>query len=691
MSLTPLIRYLFTTLAIAAALLSCSGMQPLQQQDAPDNIPAPAELDAAVLTETATCLNGTSLQLAFRLDGEIHYTATELTSLDQEPGAPFPATQLPFRIMTSLPAADWPATEHCTAVPEVMDAWSWNELLYVTLAALTPADCHCGVVVDILRHHELFVYFDDRGILNSVPIEYKPDSVRTVNSFDSDELLAKMGEVLRERLAESGDPGRAVVFETGDTEAWGYPFVYAEGSSGTVLPLQYNQKAAGGLASSGLMKTSRTVSHTVAGQVRSFVAHPLASLMRLFTLAGTTVYDVLHPTPLLVLQGTPVPPLNTGPGMDLQQWELQLDGITGTTASRGKLTYLVDGKQFFPRLIEHINQAQKSVLLRLYIFDNDDYATWFADILKQRSEAIDIRVILDGLGTIGASAAKPESLPEDHITPLSIANYLQAGSNVKVHMLANPWFTGDHTKSIIIDEETAFIGGMNIGREYRYNWHDLMVEVEGPVVNEVLNEFEKTWISGRFMGGLRKIFWKQHAVKQVDNDENYPVRVLYTRPGDSQILRAQVKAIREARREILLQNAYLTSDTIIYELARARRRGVDVRVIIPYEIDYRIINRSNIIVANAMLKNGIRVYIYPGMSHVKAAIYDDWACLGSANFDNLSLRINRELNLATSDTGAVNALKEQVFRPDMERSVELTEPLPHNWLDHLAELLADSM
>jgi cardiolipin synthase len=116
-----------------------------------------------------------------------------------------------------------------------------------------------------------------------------------------------------------------------------------------------------------------------------------------------------------------------------------------------------------------------------------------------------------------------------------------------------------------------------------------------------------------------------------------------------------------------------------------------VRVIIPYEIDYSIINRSNIIAANAMLKNGIRVYIYPGMSHVKAAIYDDWACLGSANFDNLSLRINTELNLATSNTGAVNALKEQLFRPDMERSVELTEPLPHNWLDYLAELLADSM
>jgi phosphatidylserine/phosphatidylglycerophosphate/cardiolipin synthase-like enzyme len=43
--------------------------------------------------------------------------------------------------------------------------------------------------------------------------------------------------------------------------------------------------------------------------------------------------------------------------------------------------------------------------------------------------------------------------------------------------MTNPWTTGDHTKTTIIDEKIAFVGGMNIGREYRYDWHDLMMEV----------------------------------------------------------------------------------------------------------------------------------------------------------------------------------------------------------------------
>ena len=93
--------------------------------------------------------------------------------------------------------------------------------------------------------------------------------------------------------------------------------------------------------------------------------------------------------------------------------------------------------------------------------------------------------------------------------------------------------------------------------------------------------------------------------------------------------------------------------------------------------------------ANALLKYGIRVYIYPGMSHIKAAVYDGWACLGSANLDRLSLRINKEANVATSDPQAVNELVESLFVPDFEQSPELTEPFPERWMDHLVETVGD--
>ena len=92
-----------------------------------------------------------------------------------------------------------------------------------------------------------------------------------------------------------------------------------------------------------------------------------------------------------------------------------------------------------------------------------------------------------------------------------------------------------------------------------------------------------------------------------------------------------------------------------------------------------------------MLRNGIRVYMYPGMTHVKAAVYDGWACFGSANFDKLSLQINEELNLGTSDPGIVDELLTRVFVPDFELAEQLTTPLPTGWTHRLAEFVSDEI
>jgi len=232
---------------------------------------------------------------------------------------------------------------------------------------------------------------------------------------------------------------------------------------------------------------------------------------------------------------------------------------------------------------------------------------------------------------------------------------------------------------------------MNIGREYRYDWHDLMVELRGPVVDVLHNEFERNWLQESFLGDLRVSMYRPGLARNAPQPEDIPIRVLYTKPGDSQILRTQITAIGRAQQRIYIENVYFTSDAMLYELAKARRRGVDVRVIIPYRGDNGIINRSNILAANALLANSIRVYIYPGTSHMKGALYDGWLCLGSANFDDLSLRVNKELNVATTDPTAVQEFLDQVLLPDFNKSVELKEPFPQKWSDYLMELLADHL
>ena len=159
------------------------------------------------------------------------------------------------------------------------------------------------------------------------------------------------------------------------------------------------------------------------------------------------------------------------------------------------------------------------------------------------------------------------------------------------------------------------------------------------------------------------------------DDGGYPIRVLQTRNFDSDIYKAQIAAIRNASSYILIENAYFSDDRTLYELAKARRRGVDVRVILPMDGNHGTLNGSNQVAINVMLEHGIRVYRFPGMSHIKAAVIDGWACVGSANFDKLSLKINKELNLATSDPATVNQLLDSVFIPDLLVSEEISEPV----------------
>jgi len=129
----------------------------------------------------------------------------------------------------------------------------------------------------------------------------------------------------------------------------------------------------------------------------------------------------------------------------------------------------------------------------------------------------------------------------------------------------------------------------------------------------------------------------------------------------------------------------------LYELIKARRRGVDARVILPVHGNHEIMNKSNIITANIMFKHGIRVYFYPGMSHIKAAIYDGWLCTGSANFDRLSFKDNLEFNLATSAPEPVQEVLDRLFLPDFEKSMEMTKPLKSNLRDRVAEFFAGQL
>ena len=114
---------------------------------------------------------------------------------------------------------------------------------------------------------------------------------------------------------------------------------------------------------------------------------------------------------------------------------------------------------------------------------------------------------------------------------------------------------------------------------------------------------------------------------------------------------ASLLAIRGAEKRIYIVNPYFASDEIVTALRFAVRRGVDVRVILAAEGDSAIMDVGNLATARVLIAGGAKFYRYPKMAHLKVMVCDDWATVGSANLDTLSMRINRELNIAFSRQG----------------------------------------
>ncbi len=437
--------------------------------------------------------------------------------------------------------------------------------------------------------------------------------------------------------------------------------------------------------------------HVVRSQILEPLNRPVSYVSRLALLVGSTANDAsrevaLRTVRLPALDGREAAPLHKGEGMDLEAWEAQLDELVGDHRSFGKIELLIDGDEYFPALESAIANAQESIKLRTYIFDTDDVSLAVADHLKARSAEIDVDIMFDGLGTLMAAKVVTEDQPVLENKPTTISRYLKHDSDIDVHNLTNPWFSGDHVKTTIIDSSVAFIGGMNIGREYRYDWHDVMVRAEGTIVGDMEYEFDKKWEHSKVLGDLRLLakLLKQRLRGRQPKD-GYEIRAIMTRSYSSGLYRSQLAAIRNARGYIFIENSYFSDTTILHALVQARLRGVDVRVIMSLDSNHGIMSQANVIAANVLLRAGARVYNYRGMSHVKAAVYDGWAILGSANFDRLSFRVNLEMNLASSAPEFTEQVLERIFEADFADSDELRAPLQQTWRHSVASIVASQL
>ncbi len=140
-------------------------------------------------------------------------------------------------------------------------------------------------------------------------------------------------------------------------------------------------------------------------------------------------------------------------------------------------------------------------------------------------------------------------------------------------------------------------------------------------------------------------------------------------------------AIAGARKRLWLTTAYFVPDRAFEDvLCATARRGVDVRLLINGQhVDKEVARQAGRRSYTKLLEAGVRIFEYDQtMLHAKVILVDDrWANVGSGNFDNRSLDLDLELNVAVSSPELVGELEEH-FLEDLGVSEEID---PQVWKD----------
>lgn len=363
--------------------------------------------------------------------------------------------------------------------------------------------------------------------------------------------------------------------------------------------------------------------------------------------------------------------------------ELNLNNDDAILTFANHVKVYTNGHELFDQMIEDIKNAKVAVSLEFYTFYADKLGHRVLAALEQAAKnGAKVRVIYD---TSGSRGTKPTFF--DHLRELG-GQAQPFISTSKKHWFTTPRLNYHlHRKLVVIDHNTGYIGGFNIGDQYVNqskkfgHWRDTHLRVEGqsPILMEV--RFAMDWNTSTRRTSLPKFELdelKNFIVdrKDFESDNNVAMQIVASGPDNQRygIRRGYEGIIASAKEYVYIQTPYLIpEDSILESLIIAANSGVDVRIMIPCMPDHPFVYRATEYYAKYLVAHGVKVYKYnDGFIHAKTMVSDsNISSVGSANQDFRSYTLNFEVNSFNYNPLLTKELKE-IFEKDLEKCTLLT-------------------
>ncbi|MBW2940046.1 cardiolipin synthase [Zhongshania aquimaris] len=329
---------------------------------------------------------------------------------------------------------------------------------------------------------------------------------------------------------------------------------------------------------------------------------------------------------------------------------------------------LINGKAAFNEIFTKIEAASDYILLEFYIIRDDQIGNELAELLiKKAQQGLKIYVVYDEIGSLKLSKHYLQNLSVHGVNIIPFNSTKGLGNRLQLNFR-------NHRKIVVCDGNYAFIGGMNIGDEYRdmhpvlTPWRDTGIAITGPAVQAVQLAFAEDWFWAN--ESLPKLNWQTSQAKRQLN-----TLVLATGPADNTDSCALyfLNMIHQARQRLWIVSPYFVPDApVIHSLQLAAMRGVDVRIMLPAKPDKLIIQLSSYTAIKETLDRGVQFYYYQdGFLHQKVMLVDDdISVVGTANLDNRSFRLNFELCVINHSTEFAKKI-EDMLKDDFQKCTQL--------------------
>jgi cardiolipin synthase A/B len=337
----------------------------------------------------------------------------------------------------------------------------------------------------------------------------------------------------------------------------------------------------------------------------------------------------------------------------------------------GTVQTLDNGDDFVPALLRDLGAARRTINFLVYIWEDGTFSNQVIDALIERQQhGVAVRVLLDGLG--GRKA------PDDRFETLR-----RAGGRVERYRTprfgtVTRFHRRNHRRSIVIDGEVGYLGGMAISDKWLGHaqdpdhWRDVMFRVTGPLARSLQAAFVPSWVStsGEILVGpsIYASTGPEPGIDRFIHHVNSPA------DDDQSMAYFYLMPILAARQKIYLATPYFIPDEPLREaLAQKAREGIDVRLLLPNQhIDNKWVRYSAQNHYDALMQAGVRIYEYqPTFIHSKYAVIDGkWSIIGSPNLNSRSRQLDEENAFAILDATLGRTL-EASFVGDLGRSEEI--------------------